>query len=112
MASQAIQALARRAESARNTLANLREKARIQEERAVTVAEVAVGAGVAGFVDGYFGTPKVFGIPAMVAVGTLMALGGLSGWIPGGMHMTALGMGLFSGPLYGVARDKGAEAAR
>ena len=111
MASQAIQALARRAESARNTLANMREKARIQEERAVTVVEVALGGGVAGFVDGYWGDPKIFGMPAMAGVGVIMALAGLSGFVPGGMHVASIGVGLATGPLYMAARDKGMSAA-
>jgi len=112
MASHAIQALARRAESARNTLANFKEKARIQDERFYMVGEVAIGSGTAGFVDGYFGAPKLLGVPVTAGIGVVMALGGLTGYIPGGQHMMALGMGLFSGPLYDVAKTKGAEAAR
>ena len=111
MASKAITALAQRAQSARNTLASLKEKAKVQDERVYTVAEVAGGAGIAGFVDGYWGKPEVFGLPAVPVAGVVLALAGLSGYVPGGMHVTALGTGMFAGPLYDMAARKGAEMA-
>lgn len=111
MASQAIQALARKAESARNTIANMRERARVQEERVYTVGEVALGAVGAGFVDGYWNKPDLFGLPATPVVGAVAALAGLSGYVPGGMHVAAIGIGMVAGPLYEKAQQKGAEAA-
>ena len=111
MASQAIQALARPAQSARNTLANMRETARIQEERIVMLAEVAVGGGVAGFVDGYWTKPQLFGMPAVPIVGVLLAIVGTSEWVPAGTHIAALGAGMVSGSLYEIAARKGAERA-
>jgi hypothetical protein len=111
MASQAIQALAKRAESARSTLTNMKERARIQEERVYTVAEVAGGGAVAGFVDGYWGKPEIFGMPAVPIIGVVLALVGLSGWVPGGMHVASFASGMVAGPLYELAARKGAEKA-
>lgn len=109
MASEAIQALARRAESSRAALARIRENTKLQGERAMVVGETAVAALAAGFVDGYWGTPTMFGLPAVPVIGVLMALGGLSGWVPGGQHIAALGVGAVAGPLYVKAFQKGAE---
>lgn len=111
MASQAITALARNAQSARNTLANIREKARVQEERVYMVGEVAAGALLGGFVDGYWQKPEIAGMPAVPVVGAILALGGLAGVVPGGMHVSSLGIGLLAGPLYAKASEKGAESA-
>jgi hypothetical protein len=110
MASAAITALARNAQAARNTLANMREKAKVQEERLYTVGEVALGALAGGFVDGYWQKPEVAGMPLVPVLGAVMALGGLSGVVPGGAHASAIGVGLLAGPLYAKAAEKGAES--
>ena len=111
MASAAIQALAKRAQSATSQVARMKEAARVQQERVLQVVEVTGGAAVAGFVDGYFGRPEVFNVPATAGVGVLLALVGLSDWIPGGVHLASIGTGMFSGQAYEWAARRGTEAA-
>jgi hypothetical protein len=111
MASAAIEKLARSAQSSRAALANIKEAARIQEERVYAVLEVGGGAAVAGIVDGYWGRPEIAGVPATVLTGAALCLIGLSGRVPGGFHLAAFGIGMVSGPIYARAEQKGAELA-
>ena len=111
MASKAIEALAKSGQSARNTIARMKETTRVQEERVYTVAEVAGGGLIGGFVDGYWQKPEIMGVPATPAIGAVAALLGLSGYVPGGMHLAAVGIGMVTGPLYEFAQRKGAEVA-
>lgn len=111
MASAAVEALARKAQSATNTVARMREAARIQQERVFQVVEVTGGAAVAGFVDGYFGRPEIFGVPATAGVGLLLAIVGLSDLVPGGVHLAAVGTGMFVGQAYEWAARRGVELA-
>jgi hypothetical protein len=111
MASAAIQALARRAQSSANTVARMKEAAKVQQERVLMVVEVTGGAAVAGFVDGFWGRPEVFNVPAMPIVGAVAALVGLSDWVPGGIHLAQIGVGMISGHAYEWAARRGTEAA-
>ena len=111
MASPAVEKLARQAQSSKTALANIKETARVQEERVYTVLEVGGGAAVAGLVDGYWGRPEIAGVPATILTGAAFALIGLSGRVPGGMHLAAIGIGMVSGPIYSKCEAKGAELA-
>lgn len=112
MASEAIQALARRAQSYKSALDNRREREKASESRAYTVGEVALGAAGAGAIDGYFGSPSVGGVPLTAGLGALAALAGLAGLVPGGMHVAAVGIGAVAGPLYAKTFQKAAEASQ
>ena len=75
------------------------------------VVEVTGGAAVAGFVDGFWGRPEIFNVPAMPIVGAALAIVGLSDWVPGGMHLASIGIGMVSGHAYEWAARRGTEAA-
>lgn len=99
-ASPAVSRLARTAQSASSALARYRMKARVQESRIYALGGAAAGAAIAGAIDGKMGKPEILGVPAVPAVAALMAVAGLSEWVPAGEHVAAIGTGALCGSIY------------
>jgi hypothetical protein len=112
MPSVAITKLADTAERSRAALVRVRDKAKLNNRRAMNVAEILVGAAGAAVLDrkldkgaGHF---ELLGAPATPVLGLLMAVGGLSGWVPEDIAM--VGVGLIAGPAYTYVYNKVAPA--
>ncbi|MFA5436318.1 MAG: hypothetical protein WC372_09815 [Candidatus Neomarinimicrobiota bacterium] len=111
MASPAIERITERADRAIATLRNARAKARASEARMVSALEAVAGGGAAGFVDGYLGEPKLFGLPAVPIVSGAALVLGLAEALPGSEHLAAIGNGGFAYAVGSAAFKKGQEYA-
>ncbi len=113
MATRSITKIVDRAESARRTLANYRRKQRETESKTLMTAEVLAGAAVAGAIDAKFGdegeAAEVGGVPLNPLLGGIGIVAGLIGGIPGGEHLSAVGLGMTTGYVYSTARDAVAD---
>lgn len=74
-------------------------------------AEVAVGAGLAGAVDGYMNEPNVGGAPITFVAGLVLSGGSLFLSEKAGPHFGALGDGIMAASIYRKSREIFEEAA-
>jgi hypothetical protein len=115
MASMAVTRLADKAESARAALSRFRDKAKLNERRALSVGEIVAGSALGAVLDRKLDKGKghwdVAGVPATPVLGLAMAVAGLSGWVPGAEDIAMLGVGLIAGPAYTYVYNKTAPAS-
>lgn len=108
MASKSITNLARAAESAKRTAANMRRRAKEKEAYMLSQGEVAVGGALGGVLDGTMGEggqAEFLGLPLVLALGGAMSVLGFTD-IPGSEHAGHIGVGLLSYGLGNMVRDQ------
>lgn len=113
MASASIEALVKRAESARATLANYRDRARLSEARIIAGTENIVGGLAGGLLDAKLGEGgedwQLLGMPGVAVTSAVLALAGASDAVPGGQHLMSIGTGGLAYSLGSLARRKLSE---
>lgn len=112
VSSAAYDKLAKKADRALTSLKNFKTTAKLNDRRVLTAGEAFAGGLIGGFIDGKFGggtRHEIWGIPTVGAAGAVMAILGMSEWVPGGEEMLSLGSGMLSYSGGSYLRDQVAE---
>jgi hypothetical protein len=112
-------AITKALESADRRLASIKrhkEALKIREERAYAAGAALVGAVIAGVADAKYrdadgSSKKVLKLPAVGLASGLLALGGISEYVPGGIYIGMLGVGGLCYVIGKAAHDHQAAAA-
>jgi hypothetical protein len=91
-----------------------RAESKLQIQRYGEAGCAAVGGGLGGLIDGYFGggeTHEVMGVPTALGAGAVVALVGLLDVVPGSDYIANIGLGSVSYGLGVLVRDRTAAAA-